>query len=143
MVKCFWKVCSHSTGHFFTQLLLLLTAKCISAAVIKITHDSRKLLIKVYAIILRIYELRSVLNFVNLKCQVAEICSMRSYYSWYCYDAAVQAVEFIYSSTKGWFDEFDTNVISVFDIFACNFSENWATETCFTSNEQLKPLLFG
>ena len=45
--------------------------------------------------------------------------------------------------TKGWFDEFDTNVISVFDIFACNFGKDWATETCFTSNEQLKPLLFG
>ena len=46
-------------------------------------------------------------------------------------------------SFKGWFDEFDTNVISVFDIFACNFGKDWATETCFTSNEQLKPLLFG
>ena len=45
--------------------------------------------------------------------------------------------------TKGWFDEFDTNVISVFDIFACNFGKDWATETCFTSNEQLKPFLFG
>ena len=44
---------------------------------------------------------------------------------------------------KGWFDEFDTNVISVFDIFAWNFCENWATETCFTSNEQLQPLLFS
>ena len=45
--------------------------------------------------------------------------------------------------TKGWFNEFDTNVISVFDIFTCNFGKNWATETCFTSNEQLKPFLFG
>ena len=59
------------------QFLLLLIAKRISSAVIKIT----KIAYKSFALITRIYELRSVLNFVNLKCQVAEICSMRTYYS--------------------------------------------------------------
>ena len=95
-INCFWGLLTFSGCHVknrvlqrrlnfgrstfllnLPQFLLLLIAKRISSAVIKIT----KIAYKSFALITRIYELRSVLNFVNLKCQVAEICSMRTYYS--------------------------------------------------------------
>ena len=48
--------------------MLLLIAKCLSISSGDITHDSRKLLVNVFALILRI-KLWSGLNFVNLKWQ--------------------------------------------------------------------------